>query len=394
MSAATAGAGAPADEAAGGTPRIRSVEAVPIAYPEPNDHSRLRSVCLVKITDADGRVGWGEACAYFPEASRAVAAVIGAMADTVVGRSPLHTQAIWHELRAQSWWYGTDVGIAALAISGIDIALWDLKGKQLGASVLDLLGGPVRTELEAVASIHGTKSSIDAMAADIAEHLAGGMRGVKIGFGKLGEGHLGFDHERDVLFVRTVREAIGPSKRLMIDLGVKNHWDIATAIRRARAFEPFDVHWLEEPLGHDDPDGYRALRAGTSLRLAYGEREWNPRGVRRIVETGTVDVVGLDPGRVLGITGFAMAATTCGEYRRQANAHNFSTAIVSAASAALSFAFPACRELELQPVYGLAQKDLVDRPLWHDDGLVRMPRGPGLGIEVNEELVASARLDR
>jgi L-alanine-DL-glutamate epimerase-like enolase superfamily enzyme len=195
-------------------------------------------------------------------------------------------------------------------------------------------------------------------------------------------------------FVAAVREAIGPTKRIMVDLGVKNFWDVPTAIRRARAFEAYDVHWLEEPLGHDDPAGYAALRAGTSLRIGYGEREWNARGVQRIVETGTVDVIGLDPGRIEGITGFRAAAEICAAYRRQANAHNFSTAIVSAASAALSWASPACRELELQPVYGPAQADLVDKPVWHVNGFVPMPTGEGLGIEINEDLVAHARLDK
>ena len=373
---------------------VRSVEAIPVAYPEPNDHSRLRSVCLVKITNTDGAVGWGECCAYFPEASRAAKALVDGLAEIVVGRDEVQTHSIWRDLKEHSWWYGTGAGIASLAISGIDIALWDLKGKVLGRRVLDLLGGPAHSAMPAVASIHGTKASIEAMAEDIQGYLAGGLQGVKIGFGKRGDANLGFDHDRDVAFVRTVRAAIGPSKRLMINLGVKNFWDVATAIKRARAFEDYDVHWLEEPLGHDDPDGYRALRAGTSLKIGYGEREWNFKGVQRIVETGTVDVIGLDPGRIEGITGFWKAAEICAAYRRQANAHNFSTAIVSAASQALSWASPAARELELQPVYGPAQADLVDRPVWHEDGLVPQPQGTGLGIEINEDLVQSARLDR
>ncbi len=374
--------------------KIRSVEAIPVSYPEPNDHSRLRSICLVKIVTEDGLTGWGECCTYFPEASRAAKALVDGMAELVVGQNPLHINTVWRALKDHSWWYGNGAGIASLAISGIDIALWDLKGKALGVRVLDLLGGPVHARMPAVASIHGTKASIPAMVDDIGGYLADGLQGVKVGFGKKGTANLGFDHARDVEFVKAVRDAIGPDKRIMIDLGIKNFWDVPTAIRRARAFEEFDVHWLEEPLGDRDAEGYRALRAGTSLKIAYGEKEWNFRGVQAIVESGTVDVVGLDPGRIEGITGFVKAAEICAAYRRQANAHNFSTAIVSAASQALSFASVACRELELQPVYGPAQADLVDRPVWHDGGFVRMPDGVGLGIEINEDLVASARLDR
>ena len=373
--------------------KVKSVEAIPVSYQEPTDHNRFRAVCLVKITDTDGRVGWGEACTYFPEATRAAAKIIEGMADLVVGRSPMHTETIWQALKDHSWWYGTGAGIASFAISGIDIALWDLKGKQLQTSVLDLLGGPVRDRLPAIASLHGTKARIEDMAEEIAAHTATGLHGAKVGFGKAGDADLGFDEARDLEFVDKVLAAMGPGKDLMIDLGVKNHWDVPTAIRRANAFDERGVAWLEEPLGHDDPEGYAALRAGSGIRIAYGEREWTARGVQRIVETGTVDVVGLDPGRVEGITGFRKAAEICALNRRQANAHNFSTAIVGAASQALSFACPACHLLELQPVYGPAQKDLVDRPIWHEGGYVNRPDGPGLGIEINEALVDAARLE-
>lgn len=373
--------------------KVASVEAIPVSYQEPTDHNRFRSVCLVKITDTDGRIGWGEACAYFPEATFATAKIIDGMADIVIGQNPLHTEAIWYKLKDHSWWYGTGAGIASIAISGIDIALWDLKGKQLGVSVLDLLGGPVRDTLPAIASLHGTHASIEQMAEEIAAHTATGLHGAKVGFGKAGNANLGFDEARDLEFVDKVRAAMGPGKDLMIDLGVKNFWDVPTAIRRARAFEDRDVAWLEEPLGHDDPGGYAALRAASGIRIAYGEREWNASGVQRIVNTGTVDVVGLDPGRVEGITGFRKASEVCALNRRQANAHNFSTAIVGAASQALSFASPACYLLELQPVYGPAQKDLVDKPVWHTNGLVNLPQGPGLGIEINEDLVKSARME-
>lgn len=373
--------------------RVVSVEALPISYREPTDHNRFRSVCLVKITGEDGHVGWGECCSYFPEATLAAAKIVEGLAPLVVGQDALHTEAIWLKLKEHSWWYGTGAGLASIAISGIDIALWDLKGRTLGVRVLDLLGGPVHDRLPAIASLHGTKASIEEMAEDIAGFTATGLHGAKVGFGKAGNAHLGFERARDIEFAEKVIAAMGPGKSLMVDLGVKNFWDIATAIDRARAFEALGVAWLEEPLGHDDPEGYRALRAASGIRIAYGEREWNARGVMRILETGTVDVVGLDPGRVEGITGFRKAAELCALTRRQANAHNFSTAIVGAASQALSWSSPACRVLELQPVYGEAQKDIVDRPIWHVNGDVNLPEGPGLGIELDEARVRAMRLE-
>lgn len=374
-------------------PKVRSVTAFPVSYREPTDHNRFRSVCLVRIMAEDGQIGWGECCTYFPEASLAAAQLVKGFTPLVEGRNPLHTSDIWRTLREHSWWYGTGQGIASMAIAGIDIALWDLKGKILGARLVDLLGGPVRDRLPAIASLHATKADLAEQAEEIAAHTATGLHGAKVGFGKAGHANLGFERARDLDFVRRTLDAMGPGKSLMVDLGVKNHWDVPTAITRAKAFEDMGVAWLEEPLGHDDPEGYAALRAATGIRIGYGERESTARGVKRIVDSGTVDVVGLDPGRIEGITGFLKAAEICALSRRQANAHNFSTAIVGAASQALSWACPACHLLELQPVYGPAQTDLVDRPIWHTDGWVHMPQGPGLGIEINEELVASARLE-
>jgi L-alanine-DL-glutamate epimerase-like enolase superfamily enzyme len=364
------------------------VDAFPVSYPEPNDHGRDRAVCLVRITDEDGRTGWGEGTTYWAEAAVATAALLDALAPQIVGSDAVQNESIMLRLREQTWWYGTDqVGIVAFALSAIDVALWDLKGKTLGARVLDLLGGPAKESLPAIASSHATGSEIPAMAEEIASWLSTGLTGVKVGFGKLGEANLGFDHDRDVEFVRAVREAIGPDKRVMIDCGVRNRWTVPEAVRRVRAFEAYGLDWIEEPLGHDDPEGYQQLRRTTTTLIAYGEREWSPRGVKRILDTGAVDVVGLDPGRVSGISGFAQACDLLSMARRQGNAHAWSTAIDTAASLALTWAKSACRQLEEQPFKGPMQHDLIGGAIVHENGYMREPQGSGLGIEVDESVV-------
>ena len=127
---------------------------------------------------------------------------------------------------------------------------------------------------------------------------------MKVGFGKRGNANLGFDHHRDVEYVRSMREGIGADKALMIDLGVAVKWDVPTAVKRTQAFDEYDIAWIEEPLGAWDPAGYRDLRSKTKAAMAYGEREWNVEGFERVLATGTVDVIGCDPGRAEGITGF------------------------------------------------------------------------------------------
>ncbi|MEE8492163.1 MAG: enolase C-terminal domain-like protein, partial [Acidimicrobiia bacterium] len=215
--------------------KIAKVEAIPVSYPEPNDFNALRHLCLAKITTNDGTVGWGESITQFPEANFATKAIIEGMAKLVVGKNPLNNDAINRSLYDQAWWYGYRGGIASYAISAIDIALWDLKGKALGASVLELLGGPVHERLPAIASSHAHYESIPEMADEALEWLSTGLQGMKVGFGKRGDARLGYEHDRDVEYVRSIREAIGPDKSLMIDLGIKIKWDVTTAVKRTQA---------------------------------------------------------------------------------------------------------------------------------------------------------------
>jgi len=374
--------------------RVETVEAIPVSYPEPNDFDAIRHLCLVKLTADDGQVGWGESITQFPEASWATKAIIEGFAPLIVGQDPVETETLWRAMKQQAWWYGYNGGIASYAVAALDIALWDLKGKALKRSVLDLLGGPVHERIPGIASSHAHYEQIPAMAEEIKGWLSTGLQGVKVGFGKRGNARLGYEHDRDVAFVKAIREAIGPGKSIMVDLGIAIKWDVTTAIERTRAFEQYDLAWIEEPLGAWDPEGYRNLRGKTTTRMAYGEREWNLDGYQRILDTGTVDVVGVDPGRAEGITGFKKVCERVEYYRRQANAHAWSSAIVTAASLAISFSTTACKVFEFKPLRNPMQHDLVTRPFEHDNGWAVPPKGPGLGIEVIEEVVDRYRSER
>lgn len=368
--------------------RITSVEPIPVAYPEPNDFNATRYLCLVKITTDEGLVGWGESITQFPEANPATAAVIAGMAESLIGEDPVQTERLWRRLKERSWWYGYRGGIASYAVSAIDIALWDIKGKALGKSVLELLGGPVHERLPAIASSHAHYASIPAMAEEAQEWLSTGLHGMKVGFGKRGDAHLGYEHNRDVEYVKSMRAAIGDDKMLMIDCGVNVKWDVATAVKRVQAFDEFNIDWIEEPLGAWDPNGYATLRDKTRCLIAYGEREWTVQGFEEVLATGTCDVVGVDPGRAEGITGFKKVTDRVEFYRRQANAHAWSSAIVSAASLAISFSSPSCKLFELKPLRNPMQHELVTNPIEHQDGWVYPPMAaPGLGIDIVDEVV-------
>ncbi len=262
--------------------RVQTVEAIPVSYPEPNDFDALRHLCLVKITTDDGVVGWGESITQFPEANFAVKAIIEGMAERVVGKDPLDNIAIWHSLRDQMWWYGYNGGIASYAVAAIDIALWDIKGKLLGVPVVQLLGGAVHEKLPAVASSHAHYEDIDRMVEEAQEWVAPGMHGLKVGLGKRGNARLGYEHDRDVEYMRKMRAGL-PGKWIMLDCGWNVKWDVKTAVRRVQAFEEYDLHWIEEPLGAWDPEGYANLRSKTTSLIAYGEKEWNVDGFERVL---------------------------------------------------------------------------------------------------------------
>jgi L-alanine-DL-glutamate epimerase-like enolase superfamily enzyme len=373
--------------------KIVSVEAIPVSYPEPNDFNAIRHLCLTKITTDDGHVGWGESITQFLEANFATKAIIEGMSERVVGKDPVQNDAIWEAIKDQAWWYGYGGGIASYAVSAIDMALWDLKGKVLGASVLDLLGGSVHQRLPAIASCHAHYDDIGEMVEEAQSWTETGLQGVKVGFGKRGGARLGYEHNRDVEYVKRMRLGIG-DKMLMVDCGWAIKWDVMTAIRRVRAFEEWDLTWIEEPLGAWDPEGYANLRAKTTCLIACGEKEWNLDGIERVLQTGTVDVIGVDPGRAEGITGFKKATERVEWYRRQANAHAWSSAICSAASLAVSFSSTACKLFEFKPLNNPMQHDLVTKPFVHEQGWVYPPTGPGLGIEVIDEVVNHYRSEK
>ena len=197
--------------------RIRSVSPISVRYPEPNDSGALRHLTLCRIESDDGAVGWGEAVTSWPEVCRATEAMIdGIGADLVVGRSPLDNVDIWRRCKQRAWWYGNRGGISSFALSAIDIALWDLKGKVLGTSVVQLLGGAHHERLPAVASTHPSSASLEVEADRHARYIGElGFQGCKFGLGKNGEARLGSEVERDVEFIRLLRERVGEQPMLM-----------------------------------------------------------------------------------------------------------------------------------------------------------------------------------
>src|ERR1019366_8884133 len=199
---------------------ITKVDAIPVAYTEPNDCDSTRSLLFCRIETSDGVVG------------RGAADLLEGVADIVIGHDPLDHHLILAELERRMWWYTYGGGIGAFVLSAIDVALWDLRGKILGRSVSELLGGALRSELPVISSSHAFNASLDF---EIERHGAyvrdDGYLGIKIGMGKRGESRLGYEFDRDVAFVAGLREAIGPDAILIMDRGQRLESTVSDAIR-------------------------------------------------------------------------------------------------------------------------------------------------------------------
>ena len=372
--------------------RITRLIPISVAYPEPNDNDNTRYLTFCRIEADDGTVGWGEAITMFPGSTLATERLVGEMADIVVGRDPMENVDIWRKLKAQTWWYGYRGGAAAFALSCIDVALWDLKGKLLGQPLVNLIGGAHRERLPALASTHAFNSSIEFEAERHGRYVREqGYVGVKVGMGKRGDARLGYEFDRDVEFVRLLREAVGPNAQIMIDRGQSLPWTVSDAIRRTNAFEEHGLTWIEEPLEPTDARGFRMLRPHVKTLIATGEREWDARGFAEVIDSGNVDVVGCDIGRAEGITGTLKVIELVEHADVWFNSHAWSSAVNTAASIALSASTPRCLVQELKPDENPMQHELVDEPLVQRDGWIEVPRSPGLGVEPKASVLEKYR---
>ncbi len=367
--------------------QITKITAYPLRYPEPNDYDTVRAITLTKIETDNGLVGWGECIAQWPEAALAVKPLIErGLAPILIGRDPLDNQMLFLAMKEHCWWYG-DTGLANFAISALDIALWDLKGKALGVPIHQLLGGKVHDRLRACASTHASKAKLDDLARELAEHVENGFTAVKVGFGKAGQANLGIDPNRDVAYVRCVREAIGDDVDLIIDLGKNTRWDYSSGVRIAREFESYNVRWIEDPYPPGQLEAYKHLRQSIHTQIATGEREWTPSGYSRLIDEGVADIYLVDPGRVEGITGFKKVTDLTANALLFFNAHSWSSAINTAAALHCTATARNYIVFELKPIPGPMQHELVRKPIEQKSGWIEVLDGPGLGIEVMEDTV-------
>lgn len=329
----------------------------------------------VEVTDADGRSGVGYTYTVGRN-GRAVRASLDDVADLVAGADADRIEHLNHRL----WWqlhYGGRGGPVVLALSALDIALWDLKAKGAGTPLWRLLGGfdPL---VPAYAGGIDLELSIDALLAQTDANLEHGFRAIKM---KVGREAL---HE-DVARVEAMRRHLGDGFPLMVDANMR--WTVDRAIRAARAFAPFDLVWLEEPIPPDDVLGHaRVLRDG-GLPVATGENLRTLWDFQTLIVSGGVSFVEPDVTNCGGVTGFIKVARLAEAFHLPVTSHGAHDITVHLLAA--------CPNRSYLEAHGFGLDQYIDRPLVIEDGLARAPDDrPGHGVRFDWNRLHQHRVDR
>ena len=354
---------------------------------------RIRCVTLARVQTEDGIVGWGECISQMQESALATKVIIDrGFAPLLLGSDATNVRARWEQMRTHAYWHGQG-GIVSFAISALDIALWDVAGKAAGLPVHALLGGKLHDRVRACASVILNTLDLDALGTEFEGYRDRGYTWIKGGWGQEPAAGFGMDEKRDLAVARTVREAVGPDVKISLDVSARSNLSSAGAIRLARQLEPFDPAWLEDALHHEDIDGYRRVRAATRIPLATGERAWTLHDYRRLVRSGAVDIVLLDPGRIDGLTGTWEAAREAHAARVGWVPHSWSSALNTAAALHVFAATANGVVFELKPNESPMQHELVTDPFEQEDGYLTVRNAPGLGVEVDETVVKRYSFD-
>ena len=343
--------------------RVRAVDA-PLEPPLCNSLNRIGRAPLViaQVQTAEGPCGNAYVFPYTPAALGATAALVRNIGATLVGRA-VAPATLWRELHNSFRILGTE-GLVQIALSCLDMALWDSLARAAGVPLCRLLGAePVPQPI--YASLRGWGATMLAEEAGTAVARLG-ARAVKF---KLGQPRL----EDDLATVRAVREAVGADVEILVDYN--QGLSRPEAERRGLALQELDVRWLEEPLPVDDDTGMAQLRGALRLPVQGGENWWGPKGMARALAAGAVDLCMPDAMKIGGVTGWQQAAALAAAHRVPMSSHIFIEA-----SAQLLPATPTAHLLEHLDVAG----PLLEHPLEIRDGMALVPERPGLGLEWQE----------
>jgi L-alanine-DL-glutamate epimerase-like enolase superfamily enzyme len=348
---------------------------------------------IVRVHTDEGIVGLGEVDSS-PSVVKAIIeappshSIASGLRALLVGEDPFAIRRLWRRMFEGSLYFGRR-GAVLHAISGIDIALWDIVGKATAKPVAALLGGAQRRRIRAYASTLMPEST-DEVQRVVSRHCEEGYTGIKLGWGALGR-----SLESDVALVAAARRAAGDDVAIMVDIG-KAWGSVREAIERARALEEQRPAWIEEPFAPDDYAKYTALSEATTTPIAAGEEETTVWDFERLIDQGRVEIVQPDVTRAGGISECMRIAELAARRGRRCIPHSWSTGIIKAATLQVIGAIDEAEWFEYCVQSTPLNERLVDERFPLVDGFVEIPERAGLGVELDEQqlrecLVGSAR---
>ena len=376
---------------------------VPVPMADAIHYMPQRTVLLVRITTDTGLVGTGESAAYGGSLESMERVILDDLRPSLLGEDPFAVSRLWQRMAYRSQQRGP-AGMLMQAMSGVDIALWDLIGQATRTPLYQLFGA-YRDRLDAYASAGfyaGNKSSHD-LAEEVGGYAARGFRGVKIKVGRNPDVLLNplpdtwspeyatVSLEDDIERVRAARAALGPGVRLAID--ANNAWTPATAIGFMHALADQRIAWLEEPVWTEDLAGSAHVAQVLDVPIAGYETTTGLAGFRDLIARRAIDIVQPDVIWTGGFTVCRKVAALAEAYRLPVIPHVFSSAVALAANMHLIASLPNASWLEFDQNTNPLRSELLETPIaLEPDGFVRLPDGPGLGIALNPAVIEQYRV--
>lgn len=357
---------------------------------------RSRSATLVEIITDTGIIGWGEAfCQGLETPEIAASAIQACFAPMLIGENPLDTERLWFAMYHRARDFGRKGSVMA-AISGIDIALWDIAGKAYDKPIYQLLGGAFRHKIEPYATgfyrLIG-QNEHDRLADEALMHADNNFRYMKV--------KLGFGVDDDIRVMHAIKKALGSLPvTLMVD---SNHaYGRAEALYLGQAMAEMGLRWYEEPVVPEDYQGYAELRQRLPMAIAGGENEHSVYGFKALFDAGSVDIAQPDIGSCGGITAARHIGVLAQAHGIEVNPHVWGSALAQAASLQLLAALPNVHHslYARQPILEYDQsshpfrRELTTNPIEIIDGFVQIPDRPGLGIEVRADTIKEFSTDK
>lgn len=367
--------------------RITDVRTIPLrggtedtGWPDYQADPNVQMNTLVEVITGETISGIGSCFTSLP----LVEASLTVLRPMLIGESAFEAERVSEKLRQLSFWHGRG-GAVEHTISGLDIALWDLMGKALGQPVSRLLGGNYRDRIKPYASMLFDEPPI--LRDKLVQQVERGFRAIKMGWRPFGC----VDRKYDELLIKTAREAVGPDIELMVDAGGSGQFwphGLNWARETARMLGEHQITWLEEALHPDDWRGFKALRESSPVLVATGEVLTRRQSFQPFITERAVDIIQPDLTKCGGLSEGRRMAWMAYDHGVLLVPHGWNTAIGVAADLALTAAMPIARWVEFQTGVPYVE-NLLTTPFELDkDGLLPIPSGPGLGIELNPDALA------